>query len=105
MRAKLTSLLVAAVALVASWWIGASSDETVALSTLVVSIAPVFVLFGLLAIWLSPYFGSFSGPLFRGGFVDSPTPEAAFVWFGYLLLALPLLAFLWHVVAHATRTI
>jgi hypothetical protein len=105
MRAKLASLLLAAVVLLASWPLRSPSDDTAALSTLLASLAPMFVLLGLLSIWLSPSFGAFSGPLFRGGYVDSATPEIAFIWFGYFLLALPLLAVLYHVTAHGTRTI
>jgi hypothetical protein len=105
MRAKLASLPLAAVALLACWPLRAAGVDSVALSTLLVSIAPIFVLFGLLSIWLSAYFSAFAGPLFRGGYVNSPTPEAAFIWFGYFLLAVPLLAVSYHVIAHGTRTI
>ncbi len=104
-RAKLISLVIAAVVLLASWLVGTPSDDSTALSTLLVSIAPIFVIFGLFSIWLAAYLGAFSGPLFRGGYVDSATPESAFIWFGYFLLALPLFAFLYHVIRHGTRTI
>ena len=103
MSAKLASLVVAAVALLVSWPLRNPTDDTVALSTFLASVAPAFVVFGLLSIWLSPYFGAFTGPLFRGGYVDSPTPEIAFVCFGYFLLVIPLLAVLYHVIAHVTR--
>jgi hypothetical protein len=103
---KITSLVLAAVAVLASWrtQIPDSSDHT-PVSLLIVSLAPIFVVVGLLSVWLSEYLGSFSGPLFRGGYVDSPTPVVAFVGFGYFLLALPLIAFLYHVISHGTRTI
>jgi len=105
MRAKLASLVFAAIALLVSWPLRNPSDVAIPLSVLLVSLSPIFVFFGLLSIWLSPYLGAFSGPLFRGGYVDSPTPEIAFIWFGYFLLALPLFAVLYHVITHGTRTI
>jgi hypothetical protein len=103
---KIVFLVVAAAALIVSWRAPAPPTGDYAhLSLLLISLAPIFVFFGLLSVWLSDYLGSFSGPLSRGGFVDSPTPVVAFVWFGYLLLALPLIAFLCHIIGHGTRTI
>ena len=75
------------------------------MSLALVSLAPIFVFFGLLSVWLAEYFGSFAGPMFRGGYVDSPTPALAFVAFGFLLLGLPVIALLFHVVRHGTQTI
>src|SRR3979411_981992 len=106
MTAKLASLVLSAFALLASWRTHIpSGDDVTSLSLMLVSIAPVFVFFGLLSVWFADYFGSFAVSLVRGGYVDSPPPAIAFVWFGYCLLGLPLLAFMYHVVAHGTRTI
>lgn len=44
--------------------------------------------FGLVSVILAPWLGAFTGPLMRGGYVDSPTPEILFVLFGYLLLGI-----------------
>jgi hypothetical protein len=105
MRPKLASLVLAAVVLLVSSSLRNAGDPTVASPTWLVSLAPVFVFFGLLSIWLPPCFGAFTGPLFRGGYVDSPTPDIAFICFGYFLLAVPLISALYHVIAHATPAI
>ena len=106
MKAKIMSLLLAGVVLLVSWRTHVSEATGVtSVSLLLVSLAPIFVFFGLLSVWLSDYRGSFAGPMFRGGYVDSPTPVIAFVAFGYLLLVLPLLAFLFHAGRHGTQAI
>lgn len=102
--AKLLSLLLAAITLLVSWRVR-TADASASLSLTVVSLAPIFVFFGLLAVWLARPFASFTGPVFRGGYVESPTPEIGFVVFGYLLLALPLGALLFHVCHAAAPTL
>jgi ABC-type dipeptide/oligopeptide/nickel transport system permease component len=101
MSAKILSLVLAAGALVASWRTHVP-DDVVSASSLLVSIAPVFVLFGLLSVWLADYLAGFSGPMFRGGYVESPTPAVVFVAFGLLLLVVPLIALLFHIVRDGT---
>jgi hypothetical protein len=95
------SLLLAAGALVASWRTHVP-DDVVSTSLLLVSLAPIFVSFGLLSVWLADYLAGFSGPMFRGGYVESPTPAVVFVAFGFLLLVVPLIALLCHVVSDGT---
>jgi len=103
-KAKLPSLVLAGIALIASWHMQ-RSDATQSLALTVVSLAPIFVFFGLPAVWLARPLGGFTGPVFPWGYPDSPTPEIAFVVFGYVLLALPVAALVFHVLYAATRAI
>jgi hypothetical protein len=100
-NAKITSLILAAAALLAAWRTH-NPDDAASTSLLLVSLAPVFVFFGLLSVWLADYFAGFTGPMSRGGYVESPTPAVAFVAFGFLLLVVPLIALLFHVVLDGT---
>jgi len=51
----------------------------------------VFVAFGLLCILGSEKLEAFRGPVMRGGYVNQNTPAGMFVFFGFLLLSLPIL--------------
>jgi hypothetical protein len=53
----------------------------------------ILIIFGLLCIWFADYLGAFTGPVMRGGYVDSPTPVPFFAWFGWFLLCIPLAIF------------
>ena len=103
-KAKLPSLVLAAIGLIASWYKPRLSTAQ-SFSLTVVSLAPLFVCLGLLAVWLGRPLGGYTGPVFRWGYVDSPTPEIAFVVFGYVVLVLPVAALVFHVLYAATRTI
>jgi hypothetical protein len=103
-KAKLPSLALAAIALIASWHTPRLAT-TAPFSLIVVALAPIFVCLGLIAVWLGRPLGGYTGPVFRWGYVDSPTPEIAFVVFGYVVLALPIAALIFHVLYAATRTI
>jgi hypothetical protein len=101
----MASLVLAGIALLVSWHAHIPEGDLASTSLLVTSLAPIFVFFGLISVWFSEYLGSFAGPIFRGGYVDSPAPVVGFVVFGYLLLALPLIGFLFHIIRCGTRTI
>lgn len=95
MNARISSLLVAAadVALMVCGKLPEKESPINSISYLLISSSPIFVLFGLISIWLADYLGEFVGPTFRGGYVDSPTPAGAFIGFGFLFLFIPLAAF------------
>ena len=93
MTAKIVSLLLAAAGLLLMW--SAEQPEEpldTSMAFVLARATPILVVVGLVAVWLSNWLGSFVGPMARGGYVDSATPPLAFVCFGYLLLALPLIA-------------
>lgn len=56
----------------------------------------LFVILGLGSLFGAETLGGFIGSVGRGGFVDSPTPDSMFVFLGWLLLLLPVAAFLFH---------
>ena len=86
MKTKLASLLLAAVDGFAIAYTRLEGDFADGISRA----SATCVLMGLVSIWLSDFFGAFSGNWARGGYVDSPTPAPAFVFLGWLLLGIPL---------------
>lgn len=62
----------------------------------------IFILFGLLCVLCSEKLGAFTGPVMRGGYVSHETPAGMFVFFGYLLLLLPVFALCYQVVTAST---
>ena len=50
-----------------------------------------FILFGLLCVLCSEKLGAFTGPVMRGGYVGHETPAGMFIFFGFLLLLLPVI--------------
>ena len=59
----------------------------------------IFILFGLLCVLCSEKLGAFTGPVMRGGYVSRETPAGMFVFFGYLLLLLPVFVVCYRVTA------
>lgn len=51
----------------------------------------LFILFGLLCVLGSEKLGAFTGPVMRGGYVSHSTLAGIFVFFGYVLLLLPVI--------------
>jgi hypothetical protein len=59
----------------------------------------IFILFGLLCVFCSEKLGTFTGPVMRGGYVSHETPAGFFVFFGFLLLLLPVVTICYRFIA------
>ena len=95
MYARIISLLIAGIdiAIVTGTRKPSTATDSLDFINVVSSSAPTFVIFGVLAVWGADYLSEFKGPTSRGGYVDTPTPAALFVGFGFLFLSLPIAGF------------
>lgn len=64
-------------------------NPTASLSAVFLGASGICVLIGWFSVFFSEGLEAFKGPTFRGGYVDVPTPGSFFIVFGWIMLLIP----------------